>query len=554
MTAIYGIDLGTTFTKCALADADGHVRIIELDVDPTAPGKRIQPLRSAVTLGNDGRGRKVAWVGTKSAEVRAKWTEGELPIRTFEETKLYIGGDNVVVSGAEPPWPFEPHDWEYMPHDIAALILRKAKAEVEAAGGPPLVEAVITHPQCFGTLQREATRRAGAIAGIKVRDLLTEPDAAAIAYSQALEREGRYLLFDLGGGTLDIVVLDIKGRVAKAITSEGPKFGGKDWDAQIFAALCNRYAQITDQEFRSDMLTELGRAEWLAHAERIKRILNEPGRDRDALLRYRIPVEPGVTLYEGSLDDNPPPFTYECSLADFGDLTAGLVSDCRRAVEDVLSNIGFKPRELQGILLVGGSTNLVHVAESLREFDVPLHADLDPHTVVARGAAMHARSLASGRAGDTVRVVTEYKGALARGVGLLATNRNRRDEQVIVPLVRKDTPLPLDHPEERTFLTDRADERDSRIQLFEGESEDPKECERIGDCVLSGFPPGPAETPVKMRLHVEANGTLQVTAIVGGVERSAKIEFPSDRVPGEREITRRRTFLDSIALVIEARR
>jgi molecular chaperone DnaK (HSP70) len=555
--AIYGIDLGTTFTKCALAESDGHVQVFSLDVDAVDRKTPVNGLKSVVLVKGEAS-RKQALVGNLAAYERDRKYAGKPPMKFFEEAKLWIGADATPLTGEEPPWDFEPHGWPYRPEDVGALVLKKVKQQVERAGDYSLTSAVITHPQYFSSVRREATRHAAAISRIEVVDLLTEPDAAAIAYGKELQ-DGRYMVFDLGGGTLDIVILSLDKRnatYAKAETSEGNMLAGRDFDRKVFDWLVQSYATQTNEMFNQGCLTDRAKAEWLAHAERIKRVLNTEGVGRTERVPFVIPFDSDEAKAEGRLEDSLPPCKVEMSLEEFEEQTSDLVDACGNLAQRALANRKLQWKDLQGVLLVGGSTKLKAVQRKLRELsdDLRLIASIDPDLVVAHGAAIHALQLsrrgmsspppAPGRAAPVTVQRSSYAGVLSRTLGVLAMNKS--GVEIVVPLIPKDTAVPLEKPVEKVFYTLEANQEELEVKFLEGEEQEPEQCDPVGTVLLKELPPGPARTKVVVRLGIDANGTKHVFVKVGAREVEEAITYDPSRVLDRRAVQESRRFVDTV--------
>lgn len=558
-TPIYGIDLGTTYTKCALVSPhDGVMRVLKLDKESSsASNNTMEVLRSAVSLTKIDEA-KVAYVGLSAWTEFASWdADIDPPYKCIEEAKLWMGENLAESVGDKPPWPFEPHGWEYRQEDIGALVLRKVKKEALAQRFPAIERIVVTHPQNFTESRREATRQAVYIAGLEVVDTLTEPDAAAIAYGLEMT-PGRYMVFDLGGGTLDITIANINRGKCEVITSDGIREGGRDWDRRIFDHMVQEYSDAFPgagfgREFIDDRTLQL----WMRAAEQVKWQLTNADAGGDPPARVKIECKNNEVPY-----GMPRPFVLKRS--EFERMTQGLVDDCRTCAERTLANKNLSWSDLNGVLLVGGSTRLRAIRRMLEEASgKPLNTQIDASTVVAIGAALYAHSKAQkmatsgqvpaslerpsapGTGAAAIATTIEHKGVLARGLGVKAWDgRNRRN--VIVNLIRKDSQIP--RTEERQFVTTADNQTQIPVELWEGDSDDPGYCEKVGECVLMGIPPAKAGQPVRVRIEIQTNGSKHISVFSGGMFKDQVIQFDEQRVLPTDDLEARRAFIESVEI------
>ncbi|MCC6649126.1 MAG: Hsp70 family protein [Polyangiaceae bacterium] len=537
---VYGVDLGTTYTKCAVVrEGNQLAEIVPLD---ELEGRPTNLLRSAVTVTTHG-GRRVAHVGVRSSTVFSAWDPSDTAAaecRRFEESKLWIGEDPATTPGDAPPWRFDPHDWGYRPEDIGALVLRRVRGAVAERRFPPMDRIVVTHPQNFSEARREATRQAVRLAGLEVLDTITEPDAAALTFGIG-NSPGLYMVFDIGGGTLDIVLLRVKAESAgggtEIVTSDGKHVGGRRWDDAVYTYLVEQYrGELPD--FDPDYLDARTRQLWLAKAEQVKWRLCSGEREAWVALRAK------------TTDDFQAPGETELRLsrAQFDELTEPLVDDCMSTTEDVLRNAGLEWGVLEGVIMVGGSARIPALQARLAERARSVTVDPDPDTVVVRGAALHARALAAREQGESLGgtrllSVVNHHGALARGLGILAWDAKSK-AKIVVNMVPKDSRLPYERT--RRFTTSRAGQATLELELWEGEDEDPELCVPVGTCVLSGLEPGPAGTPIQVKIELRGNGEKVIKLVTPAGEREAPIVFDQRRVLTAGALAARRAFIESV--------
>lgn len=557
MKPIYGIDLGTTYTKCAIVrPTDSVMEVFRLDkASRDAPQNTLTILRSAVTVGCLD-GRSVAYVGTRSLEEYEDWNADEdPPLRRFEESKMHIGEDVSRAQGEDsPPWPFPPHDWEYRPEDIGAIVLRKVKKEAEAAHGPALERVVITHPQYFSDTRRKATHQAAEIAGLEVVDMLTEPDAAALAFN-ATAAPGKYMVFDMGGGTLDVTICQIEPNRVVVLSSDGTKRAGRDFDRVIFDRMVDEY-RASNPEFEPAKLDSRTLQVWMKEAERVKRMLN----DQDVVaIKYRC----DNALFTAQ------PKRILIKREEFFTASAAIVEASIACAANALALAHLGWRDLSNVLCVGGSTRLRHLHEALqRAAGRTIQIDeLEVDSAIARGAALHAHQIAnrgatliSSHSGPIRRPGTESSagaaaapveliGVLARGLGVKIYSRSRRRD-VLHRLVPRGTQIPWRKTFPDTFRTKDPGQASILVELYEGESEDPDECELLGTLELTGFPPpAAAGQPVEVTIDIEQNGTKHLIVSAFARTTEAVIEFDPHRVVGESDLGHRREFIAKLQIL-----
>ncbi len=552
MKPIYGIDLGTTYTKCAVVrPTDSVLEVFKLDkVSRDAPQNTLTILRSAVTVGCLG-GKNVAYVGSRSLEEFEDWDDSDdsPPLRRFEESKMYIGEGTDGAEGHDaPPWPFPPHDWEYRPEDIGAIVLRKVKKAVEAARGPVMERVVITHPQYFSDTRRQATRQAAAIAGLEVVDMLTEPDAAALAFN-ATAAPGTYMVFDMGGGTLDVTICRIEPSRVTVLASDGTKQAGRDFDRVIFDRMVDEY-RTSFPHFDPGKLDARTQQVWMKDAERVKRMLN----DQDVVAtKYQCDnrlFSAGAKRIVIKRDE-----LYAAS--------APIVEASIACAASALDQANLRWRDLTNVLCVGGSTRMKHLHAALeRAAGRSLAIDeLEVDSAIARGAATHGHQLAtrgatitgslSGaipRIDENAPPAVELIGVLARGLGVKIYDP-KRQRDVIHRLVAKGTQIPWKKTFPRQFRTKDARQTAIVVELYEGESDEPDECELLGTLELTGFPPpATAGQAVEVTIEIEQNGTKHLIVSALDQREQAVIAFDPRRVIGALDIEKRRAFIATLQI------
>ncbi|MFH1435970.1 MAG: Hsp70 family protein [Pseudomonadota bacterium] len=557
---IYGIDLGTTFTKCAVIDpGTSFVRPIEVDHGSLS-------IQSIVGLGVEGQGT-VAYVGSSCAG-RMEFPDRSLDqFRVVEEAKRWMGVLEADVVGA-PPWPF--NEWQYIPQDIAALVLRRVKMAVdERMPGYPLRRAVITHPQKFTQNERLATRQAGEIAGIQVVTSIAEPDAAALCYG-ADNEPGLYMIFDCGGGTLDITIAKIAGRDSPidVVTSEGLYKAGRDIDRRILDMMCEQYqASFPDFE-RTAHLDRTTEAVWLDRARTMKEKLGSRSRDGIEIKEQAAEICVRNDAYEGG------PCRVRIASMEVEHRVKDIIDDFRDCAYKALDYAHISPAGLKAVLLVGGTSRMAAVRRMI-ETEPPsglgarVNAQLDSTTAIASGAAkLAARWKAEagpakaddGREAESSRepasrapqlVLDTIRSALAYGIGIPILKNDNPCLHVMIP---KDTPLPC--VKEQVFRTANAGDTSIRVDMyfdmFEKDLDEMPEKALLGHCVLAGIPPGqPAGRPVEVRINVAHNEEmrLEVTDCRTGLRTESAVHHNEKAVVRPDDIAARRAHISSIRIM-----
>lgn len=515
MTA-YGIDLGTTFTSVAtVIPTEGVPRTQVINITDSDK----DTLESVVFVESDG-GRLRASVGreARSAHDGVLADDDGGAGHFFQATKRDIG-----LRGSR-TWPVKVGGRAFTPEHVAALILRKIKQEVSATQPAPVERVVITHPHYFTEPQKAATREAGRLAKLDVIETLNEPTAAALAYG-VLDQgaEGRYLVFDLGGGTLDVTLMEFGGGRIKVVRGGGnARLGGVDWDRALLEYFGRKFAEkYPEFELYSPETSPIVQAEWRRLATEMKIKLS-----RDVIAR--VPLK--ATFSDGATGQ----MRLDVTREQFEDITRDLVQRCRQLSDDVLANGeqggGIKWTELREVLLVGGSTKLPAVRRMIRDAlgrDAKIEG-FDPNTLVAQGAAYFAARVLEDAAlrravgADAPAAAEEprpakkskksglglpsLQDATARGIGIGIFDD--RGEEIVDGLVPKSTATP--HRVVRTYYTQEPNQREIRATLYEGESADPSNCAAMGECVLTDLPPGPAGQPVEVSFDISSSGRATV--------------------------------------------
>jgi molecular chaperone DnaK len=476
---IVGIDLGTTNSEIAVV-RDGRVEVI-------AVSGPVRILPSVVGLSDDG----LLLVGEAARNQYAVHPE-----RTVRSIKRRMGEDTRVALS----------DKEYSPQEISAMILRRLKELAQAHLGHEVSKAVITVPAFFSDRQRQATREAGEIAGLEVVRIINEPTAAALAYESRHQGRRKTLVYDLGGGTFDVSVVNMEGDVVEVLASHGNNhLGGDDFDRKLveFALEHLKQTHGIDASQSPAVMARLQRA-----AEATKIALSDrpfATMSEEYLLEHK-----GVPLH----------LALEVSREQYEAMIEPFIAETLDAVHVALSGAGLAISDIDEILLVGGATRTPLVARRLeKELGQQPRADVDPDLCVAMGAAIQGALIAGIQTRTVLVDVTPY----TFGTSALSMFEGQPYEYCFVPLIRKNTPIPVSKSE--VFFTAFDDQSTVEVNVFQGEAPDALDNISIGRFKVEGLSQVPAGNPIVLTLSLDINGILEVTARekTSGLERSITI-------------------------------
>jgi molecular chaperone DnaK len=501
---IIGIDLGTS-NACAAVVRNGRACVI-----PSREGYNTVP--SMVALNQ--RNRIVVGQNAK----------GQLlfnPTRTVHGAKRLVGRafDSGVVQGMLPHFPYPVvamedglcgvrlGPLELSLEQVQALVLREVKGVAEAWLGEEVNRAIVTVPAYYSERQREAVRRAGALAGFFVERILNEPTAAALAYAWGRDVRQRVLVYDLGGGTFDASVLELSDRVYQVLSTGGDTFlGGADFDARIVEHL----AEAFEKEHGPIGSDAVARSRLFEAAERAKCALSEHDR------------HPVHLPYLASVDGAPVALEATLTRADVERLVAPLVDRTLRTCARVLSDKGLGPADVDEVILVGGQSRMPLVQERIKSlFGKAPSKAVHPDEAVAIGAALLARSLDSSEGVVLIDVVP-----ISIGVGL--PGGGERVKRVI----ERNSPLPV--RKEYQLATTKDDQPTFDLWVFEGEGATAAECQYLGTLQLTGLPRGPkGSVRIAVAFELGEECLLTVRAREMGSGRQVEVVLTTKGTPGE---------------------
>ena len=476
---IIGIDLGTTNSEVAIVE-NGLVVVI------TDNNKKILPS----FVGIDDQGDIL--VGETARNQYLVYPE-----RTVKSIKRLMGQDiQVDLAGHA-----------YAPQEISAIILKRLKAIAEQYVGQPVTKAVITVPAYFSDAQRHATREAGEITGLEVVRMINEPTAAALAYGGNQLEQKRMLVYDLGGGTFDVSVVNIEAGVVEVLSSHGDNhLGGDDFDQQIIEHILDHLQEIYDVDVRqhSKALARITRA-----AENAKFMLSDQP--------YAKIEEEYLLEHEGAAIH----LSLELSRNDYEDMIEDYINATLDAVHIALKGAKLTPADIDEIVLVGGSTRTPCIRERLyNEFGFEPHSEVDPDLCVAMGAAIQA-AMINGQEVNAVLVdVTPY----TYGTSALAYLDGDYYPYTYIPIIHKNTALPNRKTE--AFVTHQDGQQIVNITIYQGEDPDALNNIKIGEFLVEGLQDVEAGNVITVTLALDLNGMLHVSAQekATGLEKSITIQ------------------------------
>lgn len=499
---IIGIDLGTTNSVVAIMEGS------EPKVIPNAEGNRITP---SVVAFNDKDETIVGEPARRQAVTNPK--------RTIYSVKRFMGRRHNEVEGEEKMVPYtvvgganeyvkiRVGDKSYTPQEISAKVLRKLKESAESYLGHKVNKAVITVPAYFNDSQRQATKDAGQIAGLEVMRIINEPTAAALAYGLDKKKDEKIVVFDLGGGTFDVSVLEVadsgdgegSSRVFQVVSTSGDThLGGDDFDEALINYVADQFKKDTSIDLRKDAMA----------LQRLQEACEKAKKELSSL------PETDINLPFISMDSTGPKhLTTKISRAKFQELIDDLVARCKKPLLQALSDANMRPSDIDEIVLVGGSTRVPKVRELVKDvFGKEPHQGVNPDEVVAVGAAIQASVLSGDRKDVLLLDVTP----LTLGI--------ETEGGVMTALVERNTTVPVE--KKNIFSTASDNQTAVTVRVFQGERKMAASNRLLGEFNLEGIPPQPRGIPqIEVKFDIDQNGILSVSARELGTGKEAKVQI-----------------------------
>lgn len=490
-----GIDLGTTYSVVAYIDHTGRPITINNE-----SGDVLTP--SAIFIDEDEIivGKEAIKASVVAPDLYAECFKRDMGSAAFRRD----------IRGQKVP-----------PEVCSAFVLERLKHDAQRRLGP-FHKAVVTVPAFFDEGRRRLTQNAGYLAGLDVLDIINEPTAAAVAFGRDLEflnladpgaaaQSLRILVYDLGGGTFDVTVLEIDGRQFRTLATDGDvRLGGKDFDKRLVEHIAQRFQEQHGVDPRGD--AQDAAQLWL-DAQEAKHALSERTKTTvvcsHAGIRMRLDI----------------------SRDEFEEMTVDLLERSETTASLVIRQAGMEWQQLDRVLLVGGATRMPMIRRMLRELSgKEPDCSQSPDEAVAYGAALYAKELLDREAGASESSY-ELTNVNSHSLGVVGIERKSGQQRNVI-LIPKNTPLP--HNATKMFLTAKADQRSIRVPVVEGESDRPEDCIALGECVIRDLPPGlPPRTKIEVEYRYAANGRLSVLARVPSVRHSAYVEIKRDEQPNQ---------------------
>lgn len=485
MAKVIGIDLGTTNSVVAVMEGG------EPTVIANAEGSRITP--SVVGFSKNGE-RLVGQLAKRQAVSN--------PDHTFSSIKRYMGTDHKVnVDGKE-----------YSPQEISAMILQKLKADAESYLGETVTQAVITVPAYFSDSQRQATKDAGTIAGLEVLRIINEPTAAALAYGMDKGEEHTILVFDLGGGTFDVSILELGDGVFEVKATNGNnRLGGDDFDARVMKWMVEEFKKESGIDLSQDKMA----------AQRLLEAAEKAKIELSGVLSTNINL-PFITADASG----PKHLDLNLTRAKFDELTADLVEATMGPTRQALADSGLSQQDIDKVILVGGSTRIPAVQEAIKKYlGQEPHRGVNPDECVAVGAAIQAGVLV----GDVKDVLLLDVTPLSLGIETMG--------RVCTKIIERNTTIPTE--KSQIFSTAADNQPSVDIHVLQGEREMADGNKTLGRFELSGIPPAPRGVPrIEVTFKIDANGIVHVSAKDLGTGKEQKITITSSGGMSNEEIDR----------------
>jgi molecular chaperone DnaK len=520
---IIGIDLGTTNSVVAVMEG-GDVTVIA-----NQEGSRLTPSvvaftpKGEVLVGDPAKRQAITNPTGTVYSIKRFMGRRHDEVKTEEKMVPYkvVGGPSEYVK-------VHVNNKDYTPPEISALILRKLKEAAESYLGHKIRKAVITVPAYFNDSQRQATKDAGQIAGLEVARIINEPTAGALAYGLDKKKNEKIAVFDLGGGTFDISILDVADGVFEVLSTNGDThLGGDDWDETLMNHIANEFKKEQGIDLRKDQMA----------LQRLKEAAEKAKKD----LSFQAQADINLPFITADAS-GPKHLTMTISRSQFEKLTDNLFERCRGPVLKALDDAKLKPSNIDEVVLVGGSTRMPRVQQIVQDiFGKEPHKGVNPDEVVAIGAAIQGAVLTG-----------EVKGVLLLDVTPLSLGLETKGN-VMTVLVPRNTTIPTEKKE--TFTTADDNQTAVTIKVYQGERPMAPDNRLLGEFNLEGIPPARMGLPqIEVTFNLDANGILNVTARDKGTGKEQTIHIQSSSGLEKEDVERMKRDADAHAAEDKKRR
>src|SRR5690625_427290 len=507
--AIIGIDLGTTNSAVA------YLKNEKPEIIENREGGRTTPSIFQVTRQNE----IVVGESAKSAIV-------SMPEHVVTEIKRKMGTDEQVKVADE----------TYRPEQISSQILRELKISAEERLGEEVTEAVVTVPAYFSDAQRKATQKAGELAGLKVDRIINEPTAAAIAYGlENMDKEQHILIYDLGGGTFDVSLVELFEGVVDVQASGGNnELGGTDFDEVIVNYIVEQF----EKDHQINLLEDGSKGELLIRKNRLKEEAERVKKLLSTQVSAKISI-PMIMMKDGV------PLTVDLDISrlDFEKMIQRFADSTMEVVDQVLSDASLGVSQIDEVLLVGGSTRIPYIQELVeKKFSKAPRKDINPDEAVALGAAIQAGIKSEAISPQQGLIVTDVA-PYSLGIDVVRVVNGQKVPGYFDVIIPRNTTIPVS--ETKYYQTIEDNQTGFNIKVFQGEAERTSENTLLGTVNLDGVPPAPAgQEGLEVTFHYDINGNLKVTAKVSSTGKTVNADIRNDGVMSDIEVQQAKQKMD----------